>query len=124
MKCFFRNDEDLGPSITIKAFNYTFGFCLCHRREDRCVKFLGLEHIMCSRCLGIWLGYLLGASIFTMNFRIPIQISILMVFPMLIDGFSQNFGFRESNNILRIITGILFGTGFASFLLAAIVHGI
>jgi len=124
MKCFFRNDKDLGPSITIKAFNRTFGFCLCHRREDRCVKFLGLEHIMCSRCLAIWLGYLLGASIFTMSFRIPIQISLLMIFPMLIDGFSQNLGIRESNNRLRIITGILFGMGFASFMLITIVYGI
>ncbi|WP_365995273.1 DUF2085 domain-containing protein [Methanoculleus sp. 10] len=73
---------------------------------------------------GIWLGYLLGASIFTLNFRISPQVSIFMLFPMLMDGFSQNFGFRESNNILRIITGILFGTGFASFMLAAIVYGI
>jgi len=116
MKLFFENSEEIGPSIIIKAFNRTFGFCLCHRLEDRCIKYFGIENVMCSRCLGIWLGFLIGTSLFTLNFLISIQISILMIFPMLIDGFSQNFGFRESNNLLRLFTGLLFGIGLTSTL--------
>ena len=122
MKLFFENNEDAGPSIIIKAFNHSFGFCLCHRREDRCIKYFGLENVMCSRCFGIWFGFLVGTILFTLNFLIPIQLSILMIFPMLFDGFSQNLGFRESNNLIRLFTGTLFGIGFASTLFLVIIQ--
>ena len=37
--------------------------------------------------------------------------------PLVIDGFSQLLGHRESNNGIRLITGFLFGFGMTIILL-------
>jgi len=40
--------------------------------------------------------------------QIPPIAAVLMMAPIMIDGASQLFGFRESNNALRLITGFMF----------------
>jgi len=39
--------------------------------------------------------------------------SILMLLPTFLDGFTQLLGSRESNNILRLFTGLIGGVGLA-----------
>lgn len=53
---------------------------------------------------------------------IPISISLRAVFiaislavPAIVDGGTQFIGLRESNNILRFITGLLLGFGIVIF---------
>ncbi len=41
--------------------------------------------------------------------KLPLWAYALFLVPMAIDGFTQLFGFRESNWYLRTITGVLFG---------------
>jgi len=73
----------------------------------------------CARCTGIWLGLTIGLG---MSIRYIFRLSerlILLIFigilPLAVDGTIQLFGLWESNNILRISTGVLAGftTGIA-----------
>jgi uncharacterized membrane protein len=36
-----------------------------------------------------------------------------MIIPTLLDGLTQLFGFRNSNNVLRLFTGLMGGVGLA-----------
>ena len=111
MKIQYQWDNKIGPMILVIIKDRIFGFCLCHRKEERSIWFFGLEKILCSRCIGILNGGILGIILTKFNiFFSPIIGSILIV-PMLIDGFSQNLNFRMSNNYLRLISGFLFGIG-------------
>lgn len=40
-----------------------------------------------------------------------ITIGLVLFLPTALDGFTQLFGMRESNNRLRVVTGILLGIG-------------
>lgn len=46
----------------------------------------------------------------------PFILSVVLILPMLIDGILQNKTAYESNNILRLITGILFAYGLITFI--------
>jgi uncharacterized membrane protein len=55
----------------------------------------------------------IGCLIFVLSKKrmpgIPWWIWILMMLPMALDGTTQMFGLRESDWILRVVTGTLFG---------------
>ena len=74
---------------------------MCHSRPERSFYFKGEQ-------FPIWvLGIIYGILS-----EVPqgyITISILL--PLIADGVIQSLGIKESNNIRRIITGILFGMG-------------
>ena len=57
----------------------------------------------------------IGSLIFVLTKKrmrgIPWWFWILMMMPMALDGTTQMFGWRESDWILRIVTGTLFGAG-------------
>jgi len=42
----------------------------------------------------------------------------MLIIPLLLDGFSQLYGLRDSNNFLRMITGVLAGLGLAMFVVS------
>lgn len=91
----------------------------CHCRDDRSLYFKNKKFPICARCTGEFLGIIL--SIFFYKFySINILISIIFILPMLIDGFFQLLTKYESNNIKRLITGILFGYGFFNLILKSI----
>lgn len=111
MKYKFQWDANIGPELTFYINSKELTFCLCHKNIDRSIKCIGIEQYLCARCLGIIIGIILGTvlSIFVKN--IAYYIVFLMVIPLIIDGVTQSFGIRESNNKLRLVTGILFGIG-------------
>ena len=74
---------------------------------------------ICSRCFGIYTSLIVGLVILfnlALNFSkfAIIFIFIFLNFPLAVDGLTQYFWDRESNNSLRFITGIFAGVG-ASF---------
>nr|WP_269748813.1 DUF2085 domain-containing protein [Lysinibacillus timonensis] len=82
----------------------------CHRIPERCLHIKGEPMPICTRCFAILIGYL--CLPFTLLFsNIPLWVPILLSLPMIIDGFTQRWKWRESNNLLRFITGLLFGIG-------------
>jgi uncharacterized membrane protein len=111
MKFDFFWDGKIGPVFIININNRDYGICLCHRIEERSIRFFGLGKYLCARCLGILLGGIIGIIINRLIFNVPPLFGFLCLLPMLIDGFSQSFGLRQSNNELRLLTGFLFGFG-------------
>ena len=89
----------------------------CHCMDSRSFHFRGKKFPICARCTGELVGILF--SLFScLFFRLSVIISILLLLPMVIDGFVQMFTYYESNNCRRFITGVMFGYGL--FMLFAI----
>lgn len=88
----------------------------CHRRAERSFFVAGRQFHICARCTGIFIGYA------TSPFLIPWRESALYLFPialmcMGLDGVTQNLGWRNSNNPLRLATGFAFGFTFLPFII-------
>ena len=71
---------------------------------------------ICARCTGFYSGLLVGAvfnffnrAIIEMHWLSILVIVFIGLAPMAIDGFTQLWGLRESNNSMRLLTGLLAG---------------
>jgi uncharacterized membrane protein len=104
-------EEPIGPILYVTIKNRKIGFCICHKKKDRSIKLFGLENYFCSRCLGILIGYFIGLIISNIYTQIPMYVAFLFIIPLIVDGFTQLIHLRESNNKLRLVTGIFFGFG-------------
>jgi uncharacterized membrane protein len=99
-------------NITIK--NYQLNLTTCHRLPERSFFFRGKQFPVCARCTGINIPFLL-LPFFALNFiEINLTISFFLMTPVIIDGLTQAFCNRESNNYLRLITGLMMGLGLVS----------
>ena len=122
------------------AFIYAFGDFNCHNKAERSWDINGNQMPVCTRDLGIFLGVAIGGAVFRQRGynRWTVKDSVLSIFkesfldkiyakgwrnhiffgcalltilPLAIDGFTQLLTSYESNNPLRIATGIPFGFG-------------
>jgi len=84
---------------------------------------------LCSRCFGIYLGILFGMILLLLIFDVrvskiqAIYLLIILNLPVFVDGITQSFKLRESNNVLRFFTGFIGGTG-SSFAIVYILNKI
>ena len=92
---------------------------MCHQKSERSFFINGNQMAFCSRCTSIILGIAIGVGFmffykFELNDRF-IFIILIGFIPVGVDGLGQLFGFWESTNLIRFITGILVGivTGIA-----------
>lgn len=109
------DDGALGPKIAVEVAGREVGLCLCHRRKDRSLPFLGLERWLCARCLGILLGSLAAAVVVLhLGVALPWTWGVALAAPLVVDWGTQFVGWRESTNGLRLATGILFGLAMAA----------
>lgn len=88
---------------------YSIGDRLCHQRAERSLFLNENEMPFCSRCTAIWVGLAVGLGfmvLFTieLNWKFLIALIAALV-PIGIDGMGQLFGFWESINLVRILTG-------------------
>lgn len=92
----------------------------CHCRADRSFYWRGKQFPICARCTGELIGILLCAA--TAFFWLPsTAAAILLLVPMVADGFFQLLTTYESTNFRRVVTGTLFGYGLcALFLISSI----
>jgi len=115
-------DPRAGPLLTVAIWKKKVCFALfCHRKKDRCIRIFGHASPLCARCTGICLGVvtalLLNLVGLTIASNISISIGIILVSPLLLDGFTQLVGLRKSNNVLRLVTGFLFSLGIIQIVL-------
>jgi len=92
---------------------YGCGDRLCHQKTERSLFINGNQMPFCTRCTAIWLGLAIGLG-FMVFYKIELNekflfLIIIGLVPIGIDGLGQFIGFWESNNIIRIITGLLVG---------------
>lgn len=87
----------------------------CHRLDDRSFHFKGKKSPLCSRCMSIYSSIFI--LLIPMYFLIDLNINLLflgflLLIPLVVDGFTQLWKWRKSNNVLRTLTGIAFGIGY------------
>lgn len=90
---------------------------LCHQLPYRSSFVFGHKVCLCDRCVALYAGMLLGGLLYT-GIRGRIRSASFTVFalfciPIAVDGFTQLFGWRESDFTLRVSTGLIFGLGSA-----------
>jgi uncharacterized membrane protein len=88
---------------------------VCAQIPSHSFYIFGHQLGLCARNFSIYTSMFLGSLIFVLSKKrlpgIPWWVWILMMLPMALDGTTQMFGLRESNDVLRVITGTLFGFG-------------
>ena len=101
----------------IKSLCFMVGSATCHQISARSF-FVGSHQLPhCARCSGFFIGA--GVSILYLHFNRrtngnkPFSLGQAVTFclgllPLAFDGLTSYLGLRESNNILRYMTGVLF----------------
>ncbi|MCI8864271.1 MAG: DUF2085 domain-containing protein [Lachnospiraceae bacterium] len=89
----------------------------CHGRADRSFFFRGRQFPICARCTGELIGILCGIPIVLFIGYASFPMTLLLMAPLVADGFLQLLTPYESKNYRRLITGILFGVAFVFFLI-------
>lgn len=88
----------------------------CHCRADRSFSYKGKPFPICARCTGELIG-ILFSLLSCFFFRAPAAVCGALLLPLVVDGVVQLKTPYESNNIMRLITGCLFGYGLCQLFL-------
>ena len=88
----------------------------CHRLPERSFFYRGRQLPVCARCTGLAVGYLAYPFFLLQVISISYSVAILLLLPCALDGITQLLNWRLSNNLLRLITGVLCGIGQAALL--------
>ncbi len=101
------------------------GFSVCHQLDSRSLIFGETVNPICSRCAGIYIGFVVAAVILFIMFRKkqselpPLYIMIILAvffISTIIDGLSSYLGLYETNNIIRFTSGTLCGAAIIAVL--------
>ena len=107
--------KDLG---VVPHAMYWLGDAECHQLAERSYFINGNQLPFCTRDLGLFIGLVAGFGAVTFyRFKIHPFLALLGFVPMGIDGGIQAITSYESNNLLRVITGLVAGIA-GSLLLA------
>ena len=89
---------------------------ICHRIPKRCYKIDDKVIPLCSRCFGFYIFTTIGIlSSYLFNIAVLFRKTTMLILiiisplPLIIDGTTQLFKYRESNNHLRFTTGSIAG---------------
>lgn len=86
---------------------------ICAQIPSHSFYIFGHQLGFCERNLSIYTSMFIGSLIFVLTKKrlpgIPWWLWLLLILPMAWDGLTQMFGLRESDVVLRVFTGSLFG---------------
>ena len=117
-----QNEESrIDPWIKIMQFGRFMG---CHQRADRSFFIKKKQFPVCARCTGVLIGQFLAIILFLLNVRLNVFIAIGFCGIMFLDWFIQKINVLQSNNIRRVITGLLGGYGYITVVCHVIVFAI
>ncbi|NLI74110.1 MAG: DUF2085 domain-containing protein, partial [Euryarchaeota archaeon] len=103
-------DNDLEDMNIVSRAVYLIGDFNCHTRADRSFELNDNQMPFCARDFGIFLGLTIGMAIALIVMpRYAWVIVIILATPLIIDGFAQLIFDYESNNTIRVFTGVLGG---------------
>ena len=94
--------------LALMKFGARFG---CHQMRDRSFSYKGYQFPVCARCTGVILGEIVSIIMILCSLRIDALYAALFIVPLALDGGLQYINILESNNIRRLITGVLAGFG-------------
>lgn len=95
----------------------------CHRLPERSLYFRGKPLPICARCTGIIVGYVLALIMLVLGYKINLLHVVLLMIPLVVDGFLQAAGVWESTNTRRLITGSMAGVAMIYFLVLCAITG-
>jgi len=84
------------------------------------IRVLGGKLRLCARCSGYAAGLLASMALYnsigfppfqSISLNLQFLIILLTILPLALDWITQSWGWRESNNRLRLFTGAILGTG-------------
>ena len=84
----------------------------------------GIRFRLCARCTGYALGFLALTAVLSLqglqffgslSSLHQILVCLIMLAPLTLDWMTQSWGLRESNNSLRLLTGLFLGSGVSLF---------
>lgn len=119
----------LGFTQIAKFIYFLYSFT-CHQFHTRSLYIFDYQYAWCARDSGIWFGFFVVALLLHKKIISPIKYRYLILFliPLILDGGIQtintllNFPIPGevivgyySNNLIRFMTGALFGTGLSFF---------
>jgi len=97
----------------------------CHQIADRSFFVGEYQFPLCARCTGILIGIIFSLSLLiydkTLINMFDVLEIIIIIIPLLLDGFTQLLTSYESNNEKRFLTGLMFGGG-VCFLVFKIIY--
>jgi len=117
--------------LNILKFIDRLGFSVCHQLPVRTLLFGKILMPVCARCTGIYIGFLFTIVFLFIVFRkresdLPpvyvIVAAVVFILSAIVDGFFSYLGFYNTNNIIRIITGYMFGAGISIIIYPVFVH--
>jgi len=94
-------------------------FCfspVCHQIPGRSFSVFGYPMAVCARCLGIYFGFLAGMGLYPLlrgfsKIQLPkMKIFLAVSLPIVADTAGNLLGLWATANLLRLATGILWGT--------------
>jgi uncharacterized membrane protein len=88
----------------------------CHQLPERSFFIRGRQLPLCARCTGVAVGVLVFPA--TQGY-FSWYVSAGMVLIFLVDSITQLWGFRRSNNLLRFVTGVGFGSAVLTLVVGA-----
>ncbi len=109
--------------FTTSAIIYQSLSAVCHQNPERSFHFCNLPLGVCSRCTGIYLGFVIGLMLYPVLRDLSDETFprrkwlILSSIPMLFDVGGELAGFRMSTFLSRAATGFLFGVAVAFYIL-------
>ena len=104
------NMDEIGMMNPFAALVYLAGDVYCHQMAERSLYINGNEMPFCARDVAIFCGLSIGmALVMTLNPRFYQIVLIALFSPIVLDGGAQFLGTYESNNVLRVTTGLLGG---------------
>ena len=107
--------QEFLEEVFIERLSYFDKAPLCNLNVEHGISILGFYFPLCARCTGIVLELLICPFLLIKNIhrynRVLTIISVVLIFPCVIDGIVQTFTVYESNSILRLISGFLFSHG-------------
>jgi uncharacterized membrane protein len=98
---------------------------VCHQLKIRTLSYGGVYLPVCARDTGIYMGFLFAFVYLWTTHRkkqngLPglwvSLVAIIFVVIMAIDGFTSYLGIRETNNYIRLITGLITGISLPIFI--------
>lgn len=99
---------------------------ICHQTIERSFQINGHPLAVCSRCTGIYLGFLMGIILypFFRGWRVHTlpgrSLLFALIIPSVLDFLFFGRGISDFHLILRAITGIILGAGIAFFVIPAL----
>ena len=111
------NSDVIGQMDPFSSIMYSIGDVNCHQLAERSLFLNGNQMPFCARDVGIFIGLVVGmAAVMVLSPRFSWPVLFIMAVPILVDGGVQLTGVWESNNALRLITGIVGGAAASYFL--------